>query len=161
MFLKRHPENRKKTSAETHRASRAREFILYLLFGVLTTLVNILSYALLAKGLALDYKPATAMAWALSVLFAYVTNKRYVFQSPATALPAVLKELGSFVVFRLASLGLDMITMVISIEILRLHDLVAKIIANSLVIAFNYLASKFVIFRKPLSDHDAGGKHAS
>lgn len=125
-----------------------REVINYLVFGVLTTLVNIISYWVLAKGFDLDYKLATTIAWILSVLFAYVTNKKYVFQSERTDLTTVVKEFGSFVFFRLLSYLVDIALMVVLVEWVRTDDLVAKIIANVVVVVMNYFASKLVIFRK-------------
>ena len=61
-----------------------KEVISYLVFGVLTTLTNIVSYAILSKLFGMDYKLATTIAWVISVLFAFITNKLYVFNSKET-----------------------------------------------------------------------------
>lgn len=125
-----------------------RELFNYLVFGVLTTLVNILSYALLTRVLAFDFKAATTIAWILAVLFAFFTNKVYVFGSRDKDLITVSKELGSFLLFRLLSYILDIFSMVFLVQFLLADDLIAKILANILVIVFNYLASKLFVFKQ-------------
>lgn len=124
-----------------------KEIINYIIFGVLTTLINIASYAILAKALHIDYKISTTIAWILSVLFAFITNKFYVFNSSFKDIASTLKEFISFVFFRLLSYGIDLLTMVIFIENLHINDLITKIIANIIVIIFNYVASKLFIFK--------------
>lgn len=120
----------------------------YIFFGVLTTVLNIVIYALLAKVLAVDYKSATTAAWIISVLFAFFTNKLLVFNSKSTGLKIISKELGYFLLCRLFSYGLDILTMVVFIDVLSINDLGAKITANFFVIVFNYLGSKFLVFRQ-------------
>lgn len=124
-----------------------KEMFNYLLFGVLTTLVNIVTYALLDKGLGMDYKLAATIAWVLSVIFAFITNKLYVFHSRTANILSVLRELTSFLFFRGMSYLLDIGTMIVLIELLNVDSLMAKIIANVLVVVFNYFASKYVIFK--------------
>ncbi len=59
---------------------RYREIMMYIIMGIFTTIVNIVSFYFLTSAFEMDYKAATVAAWVLSVLFAYVTNKLYVFQ---------------------------------------------------------------------------------
>ena len=124
-----------------------KEMVSYLVFGVLTTAVNIISFWLFDKWLDMDYKLATTIAWILSVLFAFVTNKLYVFNSKKIEARSVFKELRSFLFFRLLSYLLDLVTMIILVEFLKVDSLIAKIIANVFVVVFNYFASKYVIFK--------------
>ena len=77
---------------------RKKEVISYLFFGVLTTLINILSYVVLSKLFEVDYKLATTIAWVISVLFAFITNKLYVFNSKETNIVLIAKE---FIIFYL------------------------------------------------------------
>ncbi len=116
-----------------------REMILYLVFGGLTTLVNIFSYFVLTDLGHIDYLVSTAIAWVLSVLFAYFTNRVWVFQSTASGAGALFKEMGSFFACRLFSL---------CVSILGWPDKLIKILANVLVIILNYLFSKLFIFKK-------------
>ncbi len=127
--------------------NRFREMVSYLIFGVLTTVVNIVCFWVLDKGMGVDYKMATVLAWTLAVVFAFFTNKKYVFQSKSSSFRSVLREFGSFIFFRLLSLLLDLACMILLVELLAVDSLLAKIIANVFVVIFNYFASKFVVFR--------------
>ena len=125
-----------------------KEAVLYLFFGALTTLVNILSYTLLTKIFNIEYMLSNVTAWILSVLFAYITNKIYVFESKTQEKKELLKEIISFFVARILSLILDMIIMYIGISVLHINDLLIKILSNVLVIISNYFMSKIFIFNK-------------
>lgn len=128
--------------------NKNRQLISYLFFGGLTTLLNILIYALLARVIMIDYRAATTAAWIISVIFAFFTNKNYVFNSKRHHFLEVTGEFFSFVFFRALSYVLDIATMIFFIEIIGLDDLITKVMANILVIIFNYFASKFFVFRQ-------------
>ena len=123
-----------------------KEVFLYLVMGVLTTLVNLVSYFILE--LFLSPTVSTAVAWFLSVLFAYVTNSRFVFNSNAKSFKEKFKELISFFLARVLSGAFVLGATYVFIEKLELNDYIVKIVINVLVIAFNYVASKLVIFKK-------------
>lgn len=125
-----------------------REMILYLIFGGLTTLVNIVCYALLARGAGMDVTLSTAIAWAVSVVFAYLTNRKWVFQSKAIGTKAVSYEIATFFGGRVFSGLLDIGIMFLFVEWLGFNDLIVKILSNVLVIILNYLISKWIVFRK-------------
>ncbi|MFC4321295.1 GtrA family protein [Litchfieldia salsa] len=124
-----------------------KEIINYLIFGVLTTAINIISFWILDRLVGLDYRLATSIAWILSVIFAFVTNKLYVFNSIGKDVYSVIKEFSSFIFFRLLSYALDLITMIMLVESIQMDSLYAKVLANVLVVIFNYFASKFIIFK--------------
>ncbi|MBP3037941.1 GtrA family protein [Bacillaceae bacterium Marseille-Q3522] len=124
-----------------------KEMINYLIFGVLTTLVNIISFWIFTAMFHIDYKLATTIAWILSVLFAFVTNKIYVFNSRTNSFRAICREFFAFMFMRLLSYFLDLGTMIFLVELLHSGSLFAKIIANILVVIFNYFASKYFIFK--------------
>lgn len=119
---------------------------MYLLMGGITTFINIFTFWLFESVFGLHYNFANIIAWIFSVLFAYVSNKLYVFESTNHSLPALLKEILSFFGFRVLSLGIDLFTMWLCISILRINPLVSKIIANLFVLILNYIFSKFFIF---------------
>ncbi|WP_369900907.1 GtrA family protein [Bacillus manliponensis] len=123
-----------------------KELISYLVFGVLTTAINIVSYAFLTKIVHMDYLIANTIAWVLSIIFAFVTNKLYVFNQRETK--GILKEFLSFLFFRSLSYILDILMMIALVELLRADDLLAKIVTNIFVILFNYVASKYIIFKR-------------
>ena len=91
---------------------------------------------------------ATAYAWALSVAFAYVTNRIWVFESKVRSFAGVCKEIAGFVGCRAASGAMDIFLMWFFVEVMGFSDMIIKILSNILVIIFNYVASKFWIFKK-------------
>ena len=90
---------------------------------------------------------STILAWVLSVLFAYVTNRKWVFHSEADTKKAVVKEIISFFACRIGTELVDLAAMFIFVDLLHCNDMAVKVIANIVVIILNYAASKFVIFR--------------
>ena len=124
-----------------------KDIIPYGVFGVLTTLVNIVSYWILAHPFDLSVMVSTVLAWILSVLFAYLTNRKWVFYSEASTREEIGKEIVSFFSCRLATGILDWACMFIFADLCGFNDVLIKCAANVLVIILNYVASKLVIFR--------------
>lgn len=147
-----------KTLLENHR--QLQELAMYLIFGVLTTAVNWAVYLLItwALGLRQTLPGSTPyliisnigqiVGWVLSVLFAFVTNKRYVFRSHSENRKGVWRELGLFVSARVASLLLFDLGLFTVLQLCGMNDKWDKLLMNVLVIVFNYVASRFVIFKK-------------
>ena len=121
--------------------------ILYGIFGVLTTLINIVTYSLLYSVLGFSNVISNIIAWVLSVLFAFITNKLFVFSSKSLNKKVIMKEIFSFFFFRILSLGIDMAGMYICISLININKLVSKIIMNIIVIISNYIFSKIFIFK--------------
>ena len=117
---------------------------MYLIFGVLTTVVNIAVYYIMANSLQIHYLISNIVAWFLSVLFAYVTNRKYVFESKSEQ---IIKEMTSFFGARLATGAMDMVLMWLFVGLHILPDFVAKVITNVIVIVANYILSKLVVFK--------------
>ena len=124
-----------------------RDVIPYLFFGICTTLVNIIVYWAMAYPLNCSTMVSTVVAWIMSVLFAYVTNRKWVFHSNASGLKGIFKEIISFFSCRLATGVVDFGLMWMFVDFLHYNDVVIKVIANVLVIILNYVASKLFIFR--------------
>ena len=118
---------------------------LYIIFGVLTTLVNISVYLFLTKICGVNYLISNIIAWVLSVLFAYITNRRWVFESESHN---ILKEMSLFFSGRLFSGIVDTLLMFLFIDILFIDDFISKIIIQVIVIVLNYLFSKVIVFKK-------------
>lgn len=130
-----------------------KEIIMYLIFGVLTTVVSlavyyILIYTLLNPENAIQLQIANILSWIAGVAFAYVTNRKYVFESKEKN---KIKELGKFVTSRLATLFLDMLIMFIGVTCLKGNDKIVKLISQVLVIIGNYVFSKLFVFGKKKS----------
>ena len=119
--------------------------ILYMFFGGLTTLVNIVVYFICYDISKLSNVVSTVIAWILSVIFAFITNKLYVFESKSGSL---LYEISTFFTCRLGTGILDVGIMYFTVDILKWNALLMKIISNVIVIVLNYILSKVIIFKK-------------
>ncbi len=125
-----------------------KEILLYLFFGVVTTVVNYGVYALCVRGFHMDVVPANIIAWVLAVIVAFVTNKLWVFESKTWNPKIAGKEFGEFVVARLATLVIETVLLWIFVDKLHVNDLIMKIITNVIVVILNYIFSKFIIFKE-------------
>ena len=126
-----------------------KEIINYLFFRGCTTIVNFISYYIPARIIGIDEVISNSIAWCISVLFAYVTNKIFVFSSKKENLVGILKEMFSFIFARLFSGALcDIGLFALMINILGINDIVSKITTQILVVILNYVLSKLVIFKK-------------
>lgn len=128
---------------ETHK-----EGINYLIFGGLTTLVNISVFYTLDTLQMVHYLLANAISIIASILFAFFTNKKYVFKSETTTSYAWLKEFFLFCSFRLISAGFDMFSMLILVSFLQWDSKLAKLVTQVIIIGLNYFFSKWFIFKK-------------
>ena len=134
-----------------------REQIAYLFFGGVTTVVNLVTYFALHSVLRLDSDAANIIAWVISVLVAYFTNRKWVFDSH-TAGCAALREFAAFVGARVVTGVMDQAIMHLTVKVLgpkliapaytQLWDNGMKLASNVLVIILNYVFSKLFIFRK-------------
>lgn len=126
----------------------SRETMLYIVFGVLTTVINVAVCGLCYERLHWNILVANIVAWVLSVAFAFVTNKLYVFQSKSFAASVLWRELAGFIGARLLSLAVDEYGMWLLVDAALWNVWVAKILVNVVVVVINYVLSKLVIFKK-------------
>lgn len=126
------------------------QLIAYAVFGVLTTLVNIASFWFFENVIHWNYFWSNNMAWLLSVLFAFFTNKTYVFKSKYTTRFAFLKEMVAFFGARIASLVVDDLIMFVGISLLSMNSMLVKVIDQFIVIAMNYVLSKIIFKSDPM-----------
>lgn len=124
-----------------------KEIIKYLIFGILTTLVNILCFYILDK-LNIDIYINNTISWIVSVIFAFITNKLYVFESKSLDIKIIFKEGTSFLGARIFSYFVDMGTIYLLFDGLRINKLISKIVSNIIVIIINYIFSKFIFKKK-------------
>ena len=127
-----------------------RELIAYLIVGVLTTIVSLGVYYLVTITFLNPKNPielqiANVISWTIAVVFAYFTNRKYVFQSKEKD---KIKEGSKFILSRLTTLGLDMLTMFIMVSVLNINDRISKLASQFIVISGNYIISKFFVFKK-------------
>ena len=120
----------------------------YLFFGVLTTVVNFIVYFPLFNFLRLPATICNVIAWAVSVTFAFLTNKPFVFQSHDWSLPVVIPELVKFLGTRIGSGLLETGAMFITADLLGMNGNIMKILLSILVVIINYVGSKLLVFKK-------------
>ena len=121
---------------------------MYIFFGICTTLVNVIVYYICAHIFDLSTALGTALAWFLSVLFAYITNKIFVFESKTNGRKELVKEVSSFFGARILSYVIDMAGMYLLVSILLTNKMFAKVVMNVVVIILNYIFSKLFVFQK-------------
>lgn len=120
------------------------EQLMYLVFGVLTTLVNMVVFFGLDHYTTLNYLVSNTIAWFLSVLFAFFTNKTWVFQSKYTTLKDFSREITSFFFFRGISFVIDTAIMFVGISLLAWPNMLVKVLDQIIVILANYVFSKWI-----------------
>ena len=139
-----------------------KEIINYLIFGILATLVNIICYQLFGFLLGEQFYLITnILSWIITVAFAFITNKLWVFESKSWKFSVIKPEIISFLLARIFSLVLEEAGLFLLIDIIGLNSfefvllgfvitgaLVAKIIMQVIVVISNYIFSKFFIFKK-------------
>lgn len=125
-----------------------RSFIAYAFFGVLTTIVNIGVYYLCYEKAGMNNTLSNICAWALSVFFAYLTNKVWVFGSRSWAPKDLKREISAFAGCRVATGVMDLVIMYICVDLMHWHATLMKVLSNVLVIILNYVFSKLVIFKQ-------------
>ena len=123
-----------------------KEIILYIMFGGFTTVVSILSYIMFLRICKENALIANLFSWICAVLFAYITNRIFVFESKNHGLSKVVKEMAGFFGGRLATLIMEEIILWAGISLFAMNAIVIKLFAQVLVLVGNYLISKFLIF---------------
>lgn len=124
-----------------------KETISYLIFGVLTTVVNAVVFYIINDIMKINYMAATIISWVFAVLFAYITNKIWVFNSRSLKLSVIIKEMSAFISARLFSLGFTVLYMYVSVDIFGIDEFISLLISNVFVVIMNYVFSKIFIFK--------------
>lgn len=127
-----------------------KEIINYLIFGVLTTVVSLVTYyicvyTILDPNNAVQLQIANVISWIISVAFAYITNRKFVFESKEKN---KIKEASKFVTSRIVTLIMDMAIMYVGVTALKFNDKIMKLISQVVVIVMNYILSKILVFKK-------------
>ena len=122
----------------------------YLIVGFLTTIVSLVVYFIATRTFLdpkvdLELQIANIISWVFAVLFAYVTNRIFVFQSKNKN---IASEFIKFIISRILSLLMDMGTMFIIVSLLNSSDVIGKIVSQVIVIVANYILSKLIVFKK-------------
>ena len=129
-------------------AKKYKSFLMYGIFGVLTTVVNLVVYNLCYYRAGINNTISNVIAWILAVAFAYITNKIWVFDSKSWKISVLRREVTAFVSCRLATGVMDLVIMYVCVDVLGWHAMLMKLASNVLVIILNYIFSKLIIFKK-------------
>lgn len=124
------------------------DVISYLFFGVLTTVVNFLIYFPLYNWFHFSGVLSNMIAWTVAVLFAFLTNKPFVFKSYDWSAKTVVPELTKFVGCRIGSGVVETALLLLCVDWLNWNGNLMKILTSILVVIVNYVASKLIVFRK-------------
>ena len=124
-----------------------KEVIFYLIFGVLTTLINFLTFFILTK-INLDENISNIIAVIVAVLFAYFTNRKLVFNSTAVTFKENLKEFYKFMLGRAFTMIVEIVGFYLLFNIFKFQELISKLAISVLVIILNFFISKFFAFKK-------------
>ncbi len=131
-----------------------KEIILYAIFGVLTTLINIGSFYIMTTFLSVDENLANNIAIVLAVLFAYVTNKDLVFHSQAKGFGEKFIEFCKFILGRLVTMFIESVGGSLLFKYAPIPPIVSKCIITVVVIILNFIISKFFTFRSSTKDDE-------
>ena len=124
-----------------------KETILYVIFGILTTIVNLIAYYLFSNIININYLISNAIAWIISVVFAYITNKFFVFNSSYINKDVIIEEFIKFMNCRLISGLSEVVLLFLFVDLLLMNDIVGKLIIGILVATINFIFSKVFIFK--------------
>ena len=125
------------------------DILAYLVFGVLTTVVNYLVYLPCYNLLGMKAVVSNVIAWAVAVAFAYLTNKPFVFRSHDWSAQTVIPELTKFVGCRVASGAMESVIIFLTVDLFGWNGNVWKLLTSVLVVILNYIGSKLLVFRNP------------
>lgn len=127
------------------RLSNYKDALVYLIFGTIASLLNLLIYRLMYYRVTLANTTSTLIAWAFAFLFGFITNKEIVFSSKASGKKA-FRQLAEFLLCRLLTALFDVLFMYVAVDLLDLNPMALKFISNLIAGTINYLIGKFIIF---------------
>ena len=128
--------------------SKYRDLVIYLFFGGLTTLVNFLVYFPLYNWMSVSATVSNILAWAVAVVFAYLTNKPFVFQSKDWSMRTVIPEFAKFLGCRIGSGIIETGLIWFTVDFMMFNGNIMKVLISVLVVILNYISSKWIVFMK-------------
>ncbi len=126
----------------------ANRILRYIFFGGLTTLVNLCVFYVLRLAFQVPRDPANIVSVVSAILFAYVVNSRFVFETKASGFREHVSEFGKFIGARAVTMVIEVGGVWFMADILRVSDLAAKFVIQFIILVLNYLFSRFLVFRK-------------
>ena len=125
-----------------------KETVLYIIFGILTTIVNIVVSTVLYKLLKVEGNISSTVGIIIAIIFAYVTNRKIVFDSNAVGFDEIFKEFIKFVIGRAFTMILEIVGVYILFSVIGIEYIISKLLMTIIVIIVNFFISKFFAFKK-------------
>ena len=125
-----------------------KEYILYIIFGGLTTLISWISFYICTHPLNIGTVASNIISWILSVTFAYITNRKWVFESETSDFGGIVKETVGFIAGRLLSMGIETVLLWITVDMYHFNNMLMKVVIGVLVVIINYFFSRLIAFKK-------------
>lgn len=125
-------------------AKKYKREIIYIVVGIATTAINFIIYYIVSKLLGIHYLASNIIAWVIAVLFAYIANRLWVFNSKNTQ---IIAEITSFILSRLFSLALESGLLFLAVDTLAINSVISKLIVALVVVITNYLTGKLLVFK--------------
>lgn len=119
-----------------------------MIFGVLTTIINLTSYYFFSKIININYLISNIISWIISVIFSYITNKLYVFNSKDKRMDVIVKEFIKFINCRLTSGFIEVLLLFLLVDIMKINDIISKLAIGVIVVVLNFIFSKIFVFQK-------------
>ena len=120
----------------------------YIFFGGCATLVNLGSYYIIRLVTDIDINMANTISVCIAILFAYFTNSTFVFESKAETFKEKFSEFVKFISARLLTMVVEVGGVWLMVDFLHMNDYLCKFLIQFIVLALNYVFSKFLIFTK-------------
>lgn len=131
-----------------------KEMLLYVLFGGITTIISVFTFTIVYEFFSINEHVANVISWLLAVLFAFVTNRTWVFKDTLDNNSSVLVQAISFYAGRFATLVVEELIIFVFISKLNFNAVSVKVATQVIILVLNYLVSKFFVFRQRSSVSD-------
>lgn len=129
-----------------------KEAIDYLFWGGVAFVLSMVLFYLFANVMNIYEQIANILSWIICVIFTYITNRTFVFQSKVKGIKNIFKEFKDFVTARLLTLVMENVILFVMIDLLTINNMVSKLVGQFVVIVSNYFLSKLWIFKKKKND---------
>ena len=128
-------------------AKKHRDIVIYIAFGLLTTAANYLVFLFSLETLKMSATTSNIAAWIVAVLFAFLTNKPFVFKSKGWSRKVVIPEFVKFVACRIGSGIMETAFLFVTVDCINWNGTVLKLIASGFVMVLNYISGKCIAFK--------------
>ena len=128
--------------------TKQREIITYVIFGVLATIVDFGSYLIMTRILHLDEHFSNIFSQFIAIIFAFFTNKIFVFNDKSCDIKSYIIQFVKFVSLRIVTLAINSVLFSLMVELLHINDILTKVLVAVIVVILNYIFSKLIVFKK-------------